>query len=88
MTTATSSLKIHISFVNDVECYNSVGIFPVSLYFCLKAALSSSVSGTKGYKPARLRCHNTEFQNPCKCKMRFKKFCWLSLMKPLNMVEK
>ena len=47
--------------------YTSVGIFRVSLYFILKAALSSSDSGTRGKRPSFLRAHDTWFQNVLHC---------------------
>ena len=39
----------------DEKFYNSVGILPVSLYFCLYKSLSSSLSGRRGYFPALFR---------------------------------
>ena len=39
--------------------YTSVGILRVSLYFILKAALSSSDSGTRGKRPSFRRAQDT-----------------------------
>ena len=47
--------------------YTSVGILRVSLYFILKAALSSSDSGTRGKRPSFRRAQDTWFQNVLHC---------------------
>ena len=65
-----TTYMVNCSAAAPVHCrhhYTSVGILRVSLYFILKAALSSSDSGTRGKRPSFRRAQDTWFQNVLHC---------------------